>query len=331
MKRLLEEIFVTEGVPQFTFVPPPNFNDIFLDLRKPGKPVIVEGQSGTGKTTCVTKAIEKLSGSVAISTLSARRADDITTITKLIAERTSGTFMIDDFHRLHPELQGELADIAKLAAEQSDQTPELPKLILVGINEVGSELIHLVPDIAKRVGIHRIQLGRKQDIGQLILAGCAELNVTMNDWELIFAESQGDYWLTQHLCQTICATNNVTETQDILLNMSIELNPLRARVVERLRSAYHEGVKQFCRGRRFRPSNDPYYKLLRAIGQQDSSIVDLNELANANPDVRGSVNNIKEHRFASVDLGKTGVREAVLLQYRDKEFRNRGSCRFLLH
>jgi hypothetical protein len=36
---------------------------------------------------------------------------------------------------------------------------------------------------------------------------------------------------------------------------------------------------------------------LRAIGQQDSSIVDLNELANANPDVRGSVNNVKEHRL----------------------------------
>jgi hypothetical protein len=57
-------------------------------------------------------------------------------------------------------------------------------------------------------------------------------------------------------------------------------------------------VKEFCRGRRFRPSNDPYFKLLRAVGQQDSSIVDLNELANANPDVRGSINNIKEHRLA---------------------------------
>jgi hypothetical protein len=297
VKRFLEEVFVTEGIPQFTFVPQPNFNEIFLDLRKPGKPVIVEGQSGTGKTTCVTKAIEKLSGTVSVTTLSARRGEDVTTITKLITEKPSGIFMIDDFHRLHPELQGQLADTAKLAAEQSDLAFQLPKLILVGINEVGSELIHLVPDIAKRVGIHRIQFGREQDIEQLIRAGCEELNVTMEGWELIFAESQGDYWLTQHLCQTICATNNVTETQDTPINMKIELASLRARVVEKLRSAYHEGVKQFCRGRRFRPSNDPYYKLLKAIGQQDSSIIDLNELANANAEVRGSVNNIKEHRL----------------------------------
>lgn len=53
MKALVEEVFVTEGVPEFTFVRPPNFNEILLDIRRAGKPVIIEGQSGTGKTTCV--------------------------------------------------------------------------------------------------------------------------------------------------------------------------------------------------------------------------------------------------------------------------------------
>ena len=50
-KLLLEEVFRTEGLPEFTFVPPPNYNDILLDIRRPGKPVVLEGQSGTGKTT----------------------------------------------------------------------------------------------------------------------------------------------------------------------------------------------------------------------------------------------------------------------------------------
>ncbi|UVJ43622.1 hypothetical protein NVV94_24285 [Pseudomonas sp. LS1212] len=53
MKLNLEEVFVTEGVPTFTFVKPPNFNRILLDVRSPGKPVVLEGQSGTGKTTCI--------------------------------------------------------------------------------------------------------------------------------------------------------------------------------------------------------------------------------------------------------------------------------------
>jgi ABC-type bacteriocin/lantibiotic exporter with double-glycine peptidase domain len=58
MLRLLEEVFVTEGVPEFTFVPPPNYNDILLDVRRPGKPVIIEGQSGTGKTTSIKKILQ---------------------------------------------------------------------------------------------------------------------------------------------------------------------------------------------------------------------------------------------------------------------------------
>ena len=216
-KLFVEEVFVTEGVPQFTFVPPPNFNEIFLDLRRPGKPLIIEGQSGTGKTTCVTKAIEKLGTAMAVTRLSSRRANDVSAIGKLIAEKPEGIFLIDDFHRLDTASQSELANIAKLAAEEGDEAIRLPKLILVGINQVGSELIHLVPDIAKRVGIHRIQAGREEDIAQLILAGCNRLGIRIDDWKTIFTESQGDYWLTQHLCQTLYClqTNNVTfESQE---------------------------------------------------------------------------------------------------------------------
>jgi hypothetical protein len=91
---------------------------------------------------------------------------------------------------------------------------------------------------------------------------------------------------------------DVLETQDTEKSISFDLASLRKRVTDKLKSSYYPAVKEFCRGRRFRPSNDPYYKVLRAVGQQDSSIVDLNKLANALPDVRGSINNIKEHRLA---------------------------------
>ena len=57
MKYNIEEIYRTEGVPEYTFVRPPNYNEILVDIRNPGKPVIIEGQSGTGKTT-VTRNFE---------------------------------------------------------------------------------------------------------------------------------------------------------------------------------------------------------------------------------------------------------------------------------
>ncbi len=75
MKYLLEEIFKTEGVPEFTFVRPPNYNDILVDIRNPTKPVVIEGQSGTGKTTVVKKILEQTNVNGEVKYLSARRAD----------------------------------------------------------------------------------------------------------------------------------------------------------------------------------------------------------------------------------------------------------------
>jgi hypothetical protein len=299
-KRNVEEVFVTEGVPEFTFVQPPNFDDILIDIRRPGKPVIVEGQSGTGKTTCVKKIIEKLGSGANVYYLTARDGADIRRIESVARDRPAGTFVIDDFHRLDPDLQRNLADLAKVAAEQSSGGSLLPKLILIGINQIGSALIQLVPDIAKRTGIHRIQPGTETDISRLVAAGSKELNVNMGNSLLIFGETKGDYWLTQQICQSICTINGITETREIPRELAFDLDDLRRKVVDKLTAAYYPAVKEFCRGRRFRPTNDPYFKLLRAVGQQDGSIVDLNELANVSTDVRGSINNIKEYRLGKL-------------------------------
>lgn len=298
MKRLVEEVFVTEGVPQFTFVAPPNFAEILLDIRRPGKPVIVEGQSGTGKTTCVKKILERLGTGAGATYLTARDAAHVSVVARLAQTPTAGTFVIDDFHRLAQDVQGSLADIAKVAAERASEGRDLPKLVLIGINQIGSDLIQLVPDIAKRTGIHRIQPGTAVQIRELITAGSRELNLSFENADVVFGESRGDYWLTQQLCQSACALNGVIETCTERGSISIDLALLRQRVVDRLKAAYYPAVKEFCRGQRFRPSNDPYYKLLRAVSEQDSSIVDLNELANAKAEVHGSINNIKERRLS---------------------------------
>lgn len=294
--RTVEEVFVTEGVPQFTFVNPPNFGEILIDIRRPGKPVVIEGQSGTGKTTCVKKVLEQIGQESDSVYLTARKAEDVGAIISLAEEPTTGTFIIDDFHRLASSTQADIADLAKSAAETSDEE-EFPKLVLIGINNVGSELIELVPDIAKRTGIHKIAPGNSEIINALIKSGAEELNVRIDDWEGIFEESGGDYWLTQQLCQTICVSHNVYETQENEEKIEFDIDKVRERVVDKLSNAYYPAVKEFSRGRRFRPTNDPYFKLLRTISQEGSAIADLNMLANKYEDVRGSINNIKEHRL----------------------------------
>src|SRR5450631_4257124 len=230
MKQLVEEVFVTEGLPQFTFVKPPNFNEILLDIRHPGKPVIVEGQSGTGKTTCVRKVLEQLGGA-APEYLTARDATNVHRIEEVAQSGLVGRFVIDDFHRLASQTQAKLADRAKFAAEAGPGAQT--KLVLIGINEVGSGLIQLVPDIAKRTGIHKIQAGSESDINRLIDEGCAKLRVDIANREAIFAESRGDYWLTQQLCQTICTMNDVLQTCEDSRTLSFGIVSLRSKVVEK--------------------------------------------------------------------------------------------------
>lgn len=293
MTYLLEEVFRTEGVPEFTFVRPPNFGELLVDIRNPGKPVIVEGQSGTGKTTAVKKNIEESLPTAGFEYLSARRSKDMPRIVELANAAPKGNFIVDDFHRLDNVTQ------SKIAAEEYGDDSH-PKVVIIGINRVGSELIHLVHDIAKRCGIHRIAPASLETTTELVKKGEERLNAKFGDYIAIFSETKGDYWLTQLVCQSVCLINKVTETATVLQALDYTPAEIRAKVVQRLEHSYQEAVKEFCRGRRFRSTNDPYLKLLRCVAEQDSSIVDLNELANANSDVRGSINNIKEKRLATL-------------------------------
>ena len=299
MQYPVEEVFRTEGVPEFTFVKPPNFNEILVDIRNEGKPTIIEGQSGTGKTAVAKKIIEKVFPHGGFDYLSARTAGDMPKIIAIAEGKLQGKWIIDDFHRLDTGIQEQVANLIKVAAEDFDPAIH-PKLVLIGINKVGSSLIYLVHDIAKRCGIHRILPGDSDTILKMIVSGEEKLNIILNYKEAIFDETKGDYWLTQLTCQNICLNHDVLDTQTEKRTLEYSKEAVRERIVSRLDNSYKEPVKEFCRGKRFRPTNDPYFRLLRLIGTQESSIVDLNELANANPGVKGSINNIKERRISIV-------------------------------
>jgi len=297
MSYLLEEVYRTEGVPEFTFVKPPNFNEILVDMRNPKKPVVIEGQSGTGKTTIVRKIIEANLQLGDFKYLSARKSADSALIAQLSDGNLLGSYIIDDFHRLDSSTQEKIANIVKLSAEETE-SGLYPKVVIIGINKVGSELIHLVHDIAKRCGIHKVNPAGKDKINELISKGEEKLNVTFANKDELFEESAGDYWLAQLLCQSICMINDVIESCDNSTPLSYQsIEQLRSKVVSRIENAYENPVKEFCRGRRFRSTNDPYFRLLKTISEQESSIVDLNELANANDEVKWSINSIKEHRI----------------------------------
>lgn len=292
----LEDVFVTEGVPELTFVKPLNYIALLVDIRRKGKPVVVEGQSGTGKTTTVKRALAEIFPENTPKLLTPREPKDLPIIEAISLESGDETYVVDDFHRLDTDYKERLANLAKVIAER-DNRDGLPKLIIIGINNVGSDLIQLVPDIAKRMGIHRIAPGTADVIGEMIELGSNLLNIKIANQEAVIRDSRGDYWLTQQICKTICVSEGVDQTQEETRHIDWTPDEIKARVVETLHHNYDPAVREFCRGRRFRPTNDPYYKLLWAVSEQERSNVDLNEIANARPDIKGSINNVKDHRL----------------------------------
>ena len=294
----LADVFVTEGRPHFTFVEPPNYNEILIDVKKKGKPVVIEGQSGTGKTTTILSVLEKIQDEVPFTYYSARKRDDVTNINKLIINPQPGNYVIDDFHRLVEPLKVSLSNIAKIAADEGVGS-QYPKLVIIGINQTGSELLNLSPDIAKRCGIHKIKPASEEIVLNIIERGEKILNIKFFRPKTIYNESKGDYWLTQILCQTFCLQNNIVKTQEQLQIISSKIGDVRKSIIERLENSYHNLVKEFCRGKRFRPSNDAYFKFLQSISRSIEFPVDVNELsANLEIESKNAINSIKEHRLS---------------------------------
>ena len=187
----VEAVFKTEGVPIYTFVEPPNYTEILVDVRHPSKPVIIEGQSGTGKTVTIKKILTSVNGK-SFQYLSPRKPNGLEEIQAVLKKPKKDTYVIDDFHRIPVEIQKAFAELVKYAADMEPQDI-IYKFIIIGINKVGNKLINFSPDLAKRISIHQIKPGTEEAIQKLISAGEACLNITFSNKKLIFKETQGDY------------------------------------------------------------------------------------------------------------------------------------------
>lgn len=92
----LAEVFVTEGFPHLTYVEPLNYYEILIDVKSKKKPVIIEGQTGTGKTSTILKILSDIKEEIHFEYLSARNIDETTKINQLINSNfeEGGNFVI---------------------------------------------------------------------------------------------------------------------------------------------------------------------------------------------------------------------------------------------
>jgi ABC-type uncharacterized transport system fused permease/ATPase subunit len=93
----LQEVFKTGGVPTITFVKPLEYPKLILNLRTPGRGLIIEGPSGIGKTTAILKAIEELNLLSKVTKLSARKQSALEYISSIVNTSDVGIVLIDGF------------------------------------------------------------------------------------------------------------------------------------------------------------------------------------------------------------------------------------------
>jgi hypothetical protein len=164
----LEEVFVQSGVPTYTFVQPVEYTRLCIALRTPGRGIVVEGPSGIGKTTALTRAITEVGLGGSVVSLSARKGDDVAVIEDLPHQIPFGTVVVDDFHRLQPQTKQVIADLMKTLADEGAKDS---KLIVLGINKASRSLISFGGDLANRVEVIPFEVNPDNKLEELVALG----------------------------------------------------------------------------------------------------------------------------------------------------------------
>ncbi len=316
--RRLEEVFKITGVPTVTFVPPSRFNAIKVALRTPGRGLVIEGPSGIGKSTSVTRALEQVDLDAKVTKLTSRVPADVEYISLIPELHDFGIVVIDDFHRLPEEVRVSLADLLKVLADRED---EKSKLVIVGINRAGDSLISHAPDLANRIETVRFEVEPPGQIHEMISLGEQALNVRIAAREQVVHAANGSFYIAQLLCFELCLAAGVEQTCEENATVDPSFTGVSRRVLERQEGRFGMAVRSFARGTKFRPSGRaPYLHILTWLRDAATWSISLYDEIATHPNQRISVSQVVDKGYLAnlintddiVDLFHIDARTKVL-------------------
>ena len=222
--------------------------------------MVIEGPSGIGKTTAIENALEEVGISKNVTKLSARKQSDVEYIQALPEISDVGAVVVDDFHKLNNETRSRLADYMKTLA---DEEVETVKLIILGINRAGENLISFANDLVNRIDIIPFEANPDEKVDSLIGQGEHALNIRLNVRQEIVREAKGSFYLAQMLAREVCMEASVLERRDSQGHLEVSLPAVRSRVWERLGLSFRQRCESFCTGTRLRKEGRaPYLHIL---------------------------------------------------------------------
>lgn len=249
----INEIFRLNGPPTVTFVEPPEFRLLQVELSTMGTGLIVEGPSKTGKSTAVYKAMEVLGVDPRDQQWWRGQRppplDEFERVLEVLvhAERRTWLF-IDDFHYVEDTRYRQALAFAMKAL--ADQPRSNAKVTLIGINPLGASLVETMPDLAGRFRIMRIDRDRKWErstrITELIVLGERAANIRFRRRDEFVLRAAGSFYIAQLLCNRAALDAGVYETQAQTVEIEVGPTDVLASIRDELAARYRGPLLHFA-------------------------------------------------------------------------------------
>ncbi|MBA8889934.1 hypothetical protein FHW12_004181 [Dokdonella fugitiva] len=294
-KKRLADVFKTVGLPPYTYVKPPYYGEVRADISQAGKHLLIEGPSGIGKTCVVFKAFEEL-GLVQdrdFIYVSCRDTAASAMIEGFLAAATDGAptgvpiLVIDEFHLLATARRAEIGSQLKRMSDRAFERKDPSKAILIGIPTTGVSLLSDAYDLGPRLGTYVLKRVSDVEIEKLLSEGESALQIIFEDRDILLSESAGNFWLAQYVCNKVCASQEIFETQDEIRILTFDILGIRSRLMTELSQRYMPAAKTFAKGKKWRPGgNKPYLEVLLALCKIPESVVTFDKLLYLLPEKR---------------------------------------------
>lgn len=294
-KKKLGDVFKTVGLPPYTYVKPPYYGEVRADISQPGKHLLIEGPSGIGKTCVVFKAFEELKyqSNHQFLYVSCRDAGAAEVVDGFLASASSGALtgvpvlVIDDFHLLPSARRAEIGSQLKRLSDRAFELSVPPKVVLIGIPTTGVSLLSDSYDLGPRLGTYVLKRVSDVEIDKLISEGESALQVLFEDRDVLLSESAGNFWLAQYICNKVCASQEIYETQEQIRIITFDILGIRSRLMTELSQRYMPIARTFAKGKKWRPGgNKPYLEILLALCKIPDSVVTFDKLLYVLPEKR---------------------------------------------